>query len=72
MLTEQQTDIVVKETSGGFVSPNQQTIADTRARIRADMRRHRQCRGFVAGTAKFTSDQRDWNCLFCDELANQA
>ncbi|WP_148264820.1 hypothetical protein [Collimonas fungivorans] len=36
---EQQTAMVIKETSGGFVSPNQQTIADTRARIRADIQR---------------------------------
>ncbi|SFD01007.1 hypothetical protein [Collimonas sp. OK412] len=36
---EQQTAIVIKETSGGFVSPDQQTIADTRARIREDIQR---------------------------------
>ena len=36
---EQQTSIIVKETSGGLISPDQQTIADTRARIREDIQR---------------------------------
>ncbi|WP_442784003.1 hypothetical protein [Collimonas fungivorans] len=37
--TERQTAIVMQEASGGFVSPNKQTIAETRARIRENIQR---------------------------------
>lgn len=47
---EHQVAVNIKETSGGFVSPDQQTIADTRARIRADIQRP----GFVAMAGEST------------------
>ena len=37
LTSENATRVRVRETSGGFASPDAQTIADTRARIRAEM-----------------------------------
>jgi hypothetical protein len=60
--------VTIHETSGGFVSPDQQTIADTRARIRADI----QQPGFVAmageSTPKITSNTQGQCYYLADEI----
>lgn len=64
--TERQTSVPIKETSGGFVSPDQQTIADTRAQIRAEIQRP----GFVAmageSTPAMTSNTQG-QCYYLNE-----
>ena len=63
---EHQTSVVIKETSGGFVSPDAQTIADTRAQIRAEIRQP----GFVAmageSTPAMTSNTQG-QCYYLNE-----
>jgi len=64
--TERQVVADIRETSGGFVSPDQQTIANTRAQIRAEIQRP----GFAAMAGESTpatSSNTQGQCYYLKE-----
>ena len=58
--TQRTTAVNIRETSGGFISPDPQTIANTRAKIRTDM----QQPGATAIVAESTTNNPSYECPY--------